>query len=1136
MTVHQDSMFYIPGADPGITQWKVETLQLVNWGGFSGHASVSFSPTSTLLSGASGTGKSTLLDAYIAVMMDSSVPFNGASNDATVGRARSADQRSLLSYLRGKQDIGRDSATGELADQVLRGQNSATWGAIALTFIDDRQRRYTVARLYYVPRSAVRDSDLVRKMCTIDGAIDLRALERFAADKFDRRSVTAALPNLTMHDSYSAFSQAFFTRLGIGVGGDGARALRLLARIQAGHQVTSVNDLYTAMVLELPGTYAAADAALEHFGDLEDAHTAMATEEAKARALEPIPELNDTREAELAQARLIDGFGIHLMSGDSPFGLWKLTYEEQLLETAETTNRIQHGEARTDKAVAQNRRIELTGRKTHLEADLGGNEANATIIGLERAVEQLGQDRAAAQSRRETFDANTRRLHLELSEESDFADAQTAARAFLEGCDDAAKVARDERDAIRDEAREPLGLKGELLEEQRSLSGRAGRMDPKLHAIRMQIAEEADIEAELLPFVGELIDIKADHRGWRKAIETTLFGLARVMLVDANQLDHVSKIIDPLRLRGRISFEGVDLTATARPRTRQPDRISGKLEYKDSPFTAWVQNRLTADNTDALCVESPEGLRGPGLRVTASGQTRSGTSGAHGERGAPDVIGFTNTERLAEIAEDLEKIEKILTRHDQKLADADRKIDALAEDRMAHRHVLAVARFRDIDPDGIDNDIRSKQQLREDILKADDTLRKLRTDLEGVEQELGEADKAYYRADTRMAELDDAWSELVERKDAVSGAIDRINARQAVTLTNEQKSYLNTEFAEVATADDLNGFTIGVKRLEKRLATSAEEARAKAQRATQSLETIFRHYQQTWNDPNLSDSVDDYPSYRKILDGILTTGLHKRREEWTRRLTDWSGQDLVPLAGAFGNAIDEIIDRLTPINNILAGLPFGARRDRLKIELRVLNRDDITTFKRELNALARLNVDGMTDRHVQAAFARLQEFMKQIRPEGRGKNTRDYFLDVRKHINVTAVAYDAEGRERATFDRIGGKSGGEAQELVAFIVGAALRFQLGDDENVRPRYAPVFLDEGFVKADSEFTGRSVDAWKGLGFQLIIGAPFDKFTSLEPHADRVLLMVKSPKGYSSVNAIEPVPQIPARQNSDDEGPA
>lgn len=591
MTVHQDSMFYIPGADDGVTQWKVETLQLVNWGGFAGHASVSFSPTSTLLSGASGTGKSTLLDAYIAVMMDSSVPFNGASNDATVGRARSADQRSLLSYLRGKKDIGRDSATGELADQVLRGQNGATWGALALTFIDDRQRRYTVARLYYVPRSAARDSDLVRKMCTVDGAIDLRALERFAADRFDRRSVTAAFSNLSMYDSYSAFSQAFFTRLGIGVGGDGARALRLLARIQAGHQVSSVNDLYTAMVLELPGTYATADAALEHFGDLEDAHTAMATEEAKAAVLEPIPALYDAREAELAKARLVDGFGIHIASGDSPFGLWRLTFEEKLLETAESMNRARYGEAKTDRGTAEQARIELNGRKTSLETDLGGNEANATITGLERAIEQLGLDLEVARSRRKTFDTNTEHLNLMLSEESDFATAQEAATAFLDGYEAAAQAAREERDAIRDEAREPLGLKRELLDEQRSLSGRAGRMDPRLHAIRMQIAEEAAIDPEMLPFVGELINVPADQQGWRKAIETTLFGLARVMLVDADHLDRVSKVIDPLRLRGRISFEGVDLTATAHPRTPQPDRISGKLEYKDAPFTAWVKNQ-----------------------------------------------------------------------------------------------------------------------------------------------------------------------------------------------------------------------------------------------------------------------------------------------------------------------------------------------------------------------------------------------------------------------------------------------------------------------------------------------------------------------------------------------------------------
>lgn len=82
------------------------------------------------------------------------------------------------------------------------------------------------------------------------------------------------------------------------------------------------------------------------------------------------------------------------------------------------------------------------------------------------------------------------------------------------------------------------------------------------------------------------------------------------------------------------------------------------------------------------------------------------------------------------------------------------------------------------------------------------------------------------------------------------------------------------------------------------------------------------------------------------------------------------------------------------------------------------------------------------------------------------------------------------------------------QELIAFIVGAALRYQLGDEDRNRPRFAPVFLDEGFIKADAEFASRAVSAWTELGFQLIVGAPLDKFSALEPHMNSFLLTTKN----------------------------
>lgn len=131
---------------------------------------------------------------------------------------------------------------------------------------------------------------------------------------------------------------------------------------------------------------------------------------------------------------------------------------------------------------------------------------------------------------------------------------------------------------------------------------------------------------------------------------------------------------------------------------------------------------------------------------------------------------------------------------------------------------------------------------------------------------------------------------------------------------------------------------------------------------------------------------------------------------------------------------------------------------------------------------------------------------------------------MRRHVEIDAERRDIKGRQLSVYTSIGGKSGGESQELVAFIVGAALRYQLGDASLPRPRYAPVFLDEGFVKSDSEFTGRAVRAWQILGFQLIIGAPLDKVTGLEPYMDELYQVTKNARNHSHVKKIHPATSV------------
>jgi len=178
---------------------------------------------------------------------------------------------------------------------------------------------------------------------------------------------------------------------------------------------------------------------------------------------------------------------------------------------------------------------------------------------------------------------------------------------------------------------------------------------------------------------------------------------------------------------------------------------------------------------------------------------------------------------------------------------------------------------------------------------------------------------------------------------------------------------------------------------------------------------------------------------------------------------------------------------------------------------------DVDLFRSRLRTLSSDTTKPLTEEESKARFLALREFMTQLgwSETGNGKRADD-LLDVRRHIRIGASRFDKDGREAGVYESLAGKSGGESQELAAFIIGAALRYQLGDGDQPTPRFAPVFLDEGFVKADWEYAGRAVQAWRSLGFQLIVSAPLDKVTALEPQMDAAAVITKDlESGFSFV---------------------
>lgn len=136
--------------------------------------------------------------------------------------------------------------------------------------------------------------------------------------------------------------------------------------------------------------------------------------------------------------------------------------------------------------------------------------------------------------------------------------------------------------------------------------------------------------------------------------------------------------------------------------------------------------------------------------------------------------------------------------------------------------------------------------------------------------------------------------------------------------------------------------------------------------------------------------------------------------------------------------------------------------------------------------------------------------------------TRDTLLDVRRHIVLEAQHLD-QG-ELVSFHRdLGTKSGGETQELTMFIIAAAIRYRVGSNDATTPRFAPVFMDEGLIKADPERTRRAVNVWTHLGFQPVIATTTDKHESVSRTASVLLSVSKDSSQRSRIDAAveEPV---------------
>ncbi len=1123
-----DTLFGLIPVDSTGQQWIVRDLQLVNWGGYDGGPHrVRFASSATLLSGTSGSGKSTMLDAYIALLMPHTTPFNGASNGGVVGRPRGKDQRNVISYARGKLDESRHE--GVVRERVLRGDGEDTWSAVAMTWADQAGELFTALRAYYVPAGAQRTEDILSVRAIVPDAFDLAALEPAARQRLSRGALTAL--GLTHFDTDKEFTARLYSTLGIGAAGGGAKAVGLLARIQAGQQITTVDALYKAMVLEEPETLAVADEAVDHFDDLTSTREQMLTARRQVQVLAPIRDQRAGIDAATDRLVTIDAVGSVSHAG-SVAERWHDERRRELLVALEAATRRRHKdaerrhiEARAQHAAAAE---ELDRARKELWA-AGGKDVDTAETALVAARTRSAETERA----RRRLDEDLELLGARVRTAADFERQLTASRQALATAEEHRKAGRDRLYAAHDRQRRARAELDRLTAERDGLGRRRGNIPENLHQARVALAHGAGMTPEELPFVAELVEVRTEHEPWREAFNLALGGFATTLLVDEERLGAFRSVIDGVVIRERLHYDGVP-TGLPDDVARDPRTMAGRLDIKPGPFAGWLAGRL-ADAFSHVCVERADELGRHRRALTRAGQASDGHRGAHGGHGRTNLLGFTNARRLAQLDNELAAAEAELVAATEALLGAELAADASDERLAAHRRMVDVAWDR-VDTDAAAAEVeRCEAQLAE-LTAGDVDLAALRRRVTTFDGRASAMHAELTRAADAERRAAQDWERAADEGDAVQR---RIDGSQSV-LGAEPAAYLDGLLAGALTTagappregagfrdalpedphEALTAFDGAARTLDRARAAERERAETAVRTGTDALQQVFERFLDLWPDPNLgTDPQAAYADFERILTALETQKLHELEQRWLASLTRLSGNDLTDLDRAIGRALREIRERIEPVNAILAGLPFADDQHRLRIDLQEIRSAVVQRFRRDLRQVRELLAGDAAEGELEARYARMRSVIDRVR-----RTSPDFaeLVDVRRHVRVSAEKIDLDGRHVALYDHIGEKSGGESQELVAFIVGAALRYQLGDASADRPRYAPVLLDEALIKADARFAGRAVGAWRGLGFQLIIAAPLDKVSALEPHVDAVYEIVKTADGRSRALALVPVP--------------
>lgn len=1086
----------------GTAGYRLSYMEIYNWGTFNNRIyRIAPEGNNSLLTGANASGKSTLIDALLTLLVPAKKDrfYNQSS-----GNERKGD-RTEETYVLG--NYGNIQAEGEAATKMQQLRDKRTYSVLLASFANNHNNVVTLFQVRWFVNGELKCSyGFSSKPLFIK-----EDFSGFNGSKGDwkkslekRYNTNVPQKQIEFYDTIKDYKDRIINAFGL----RSDKALTLFNQIVGVKVLNDLDEFIRNNMLEQRDAENEYIHLSESFATLMEAKTTIEKVKEQIAQLQPIDEKAKKLE-EIAKA--LD----ELKNTRELAVYWfaKKNVELANAKIAELNEKL--AGLREELAKLEEEKEELKKKESGLRVAIEGDDVGRQIKELKDEIGRLNQRKSTRQTKLSEYNKKVIEVGFcQSPSEELFVENRGKAKSERDKCqielgkkNEESRFALNEKERIEREIKENTETIQVLLKNKNNISGREAE-------IREEILTEVGATASEIPFVGELIRVRDDEKKWENSIEKILHNFGLRLIVPEKYYKAVSEFVNSHNLRGRIVYHRYEETSSLRGFQIPPTNcLLNKLEFNTkSPYAGWVEDAIY-DHYNYTCVTDLDDFyRYKENAVTIEGLIKS----AHNKHEKDDrphtnsrenyVLGWDNKEKIASIR----AVVKDLQEQQRQNKDDIRRIEAEyktldARKLCFHDIFESFTKYEEINWEETARIIQEKEEQKKKLEAANNKVKELEEQLKGVQDALSILEKKTINSKNgeifqiEKVELVNATKRLSESKPI----LDNLGIIDVSYFEQSNGIWLDVTYATIESKR--TEFQADIKRQEEGgisekslLEREVADLIMKFKNPSEGITQKFKDWRSDVHALPEASSINLIGEYQKLYERLKKEDLVRHEKKFDEYLQETVINKVSDFRMFFNNWEKSIRDTIQMLNQSLYAIDFSStpttyiqlvNSKRINSEIADFRRvlEDAIPNIHEINA----TIDGKRT-HFEKKIQPLMDLLKN-------EQWRKKVMDVRSWYSYKAEEFYKEtGQKFKTYESMGQLSGGEKAQLTYTILGSAIAYQFGltKDGLQAKSLRFIAIDEAFKAQDEDKARYLISLCKQLNLQLLVVTPSDNIHIVE----------------------------------------